>query len=75
MGDRQYVGIDFHRRRSVIVRLDADGSSLSAESAPLLAGVKAKPLRGGLRPTLTPAPPRRAPAHRPPPQTTSHDVP
>ena len=24
--DRQYVGIDFHRRRSVIVRLDGDGA-------------------------------------------------
>jgi transposase len=26
--DRQYVGIDFHRRRSVIVRLSADGEHL-----------------------------------------------
>ena len=26
--DRQYVGIDFHRRRSVIVRLDAVGERL-----------------------------------------------
>jgi transposase len=26
--DRQYVGIDFHRRRSVIVRLDRDGERL-----------------------------------------------
>ena len=26
--DRQYVGIDFHRRRSVIVRLDTDGARL-----------------------------------------------
>ena len=26
--DRQYVGIDFHRRRSVIVRLAADGERL-----------------------------------------------
>jgi transposase len=26
--DRQYVGIDFHRRRSVIVRLSADGARL-----------------------------------------------
>jgi transposase len=26
--DRQYVGIDFHRRRSVIVRLDGDGQRL-----------------------------------------------
>jgi len=29
--DRQYVGIDFHRRRSVIVRLDADGNKLSTQ--------------------------------------------
>jgi hypothetical protein len=27
--DRQYVGIDFHRRRSVIVRLNADGERLA----------------------------------------------
>ena len=26
--DRQYVGIDVHRRRSVIVRLSADGEWL-----------------------------------------------
>ena len=26
--DRQYVGIDFHRRRSVIVRVSADGERL-----------------------------------------------
>ena len=26
--DRQYVGIDFHRRRSVIVRLDGSGERL-----------------------------------------------
>jgi hypothetical protein len=26
--DRQYVGIDFHRRRSVIVRMAADGERL-----------------------------------------------
>ena len=26
--NRQYVGIDFHRRRSVIVRLDGDGARL-----------------------------------------------
>jgi hypothetical protein len=26
--DRQYVGIDFHRRRSVIVRMSADGERL-----------------------------------------------
>jgi transposase len=29
--DRQYVGIDFHRRRSVIVRLDATGNKLSTQ--------------------------------------------
>jgi transposase len=28
--DRQYVGIDFHRRRSVIVRMDAAGEKLSS---------------------------------------------
>jgi transposase len=28
--DRQYVGIDFHRRRSVIVRKNADGEQLSS---------------------------------------------
>ena len=28
--DRQYVGIDFHRRRSVIVRKSADGEKLSS---------------------------------------------
>jgi hypothetical protein len=28
--DRQYVGIDFHRRRSVIVRMSASGEKLSA---------------------------------------------
>ena len=28
--DRQYVGIDFHRRRSVIVRKNAAGEKLSA---------------------------------------------
>jgi hypothetical protein len=28
--DRQYVGIDFHRRRSVIVRLSAAGEKLSS---------------------------------------------
>ena len=27
--DRQYVGIDFHRRRSVIVRLNAAGEQLA----------------------------------------------
>jgi len=26
--ERQYVGIDFHRRRSVIVRLSSDGERL-----------------------------------------------
>jgi hypothetical protein len=34
--DRQYVGIDFHRRRSVIVRLDASmnsGASLKKSCA------------------------------------------
>jgi hypothetical protein len=28
--DRQYVGIDFHRRRSVIVGMSASGEKLSA---------------------------------------------
>jgi len=28
---RQYVGIDLHRRRSVIVRRDADGEVLATE--------------------------------------------
>jgi hypothetical protein len=28
--DRQYVGIDFHRRRSVIVRKNAAGEKLSS---------------------------------------------
>jgi hypothetical protein len=28
--DRQYVGIDFHRRRSVIVRLSAAGEKVSS---------------------------------------------
>ena len=28
--DRQYVGIDFHRRRSVIVRMNAAGEKLSS---------------------------------------------
>jgi hypothetical protein len=27
--DRQYVGIDFHRRRSVIVRVSASGERLA----------------------------------------------
>ena len=30
--DRQYVGIDFHRRRSVIVRVSADGERLGVAS-------------------------------------------
>ena len=30
--DRQYVGIDFHRRRSVIVRLSVDGERLRCAS-------------------------------------------
>jgi hypothetical protein len=28
--DRQYVGIDFHRRRSVVVRMSATGEKLSS---------------------------------------------
>jgi hypothetical protein len=28
--DRQYVGIDFHRRRSVVVRVSASGEKLSS---------------------------------------------
>jgi transposase len=32
--DRQYVGIDFHRRRSVIVRLSAAGETLSSVRIP-----------------------------------------
>ena len=32
--DRQYVGIDFHRRRSVIVRKDAAGEKLSSVRVP-----------------------------------------
>ena len=28
--DREYVGIDFHRRRSVIVRTNAAGEKLSS---------------------------------------------
>ena len=27
--EREYVGIDFHRRRSVMVRIDADGERVS----------------------------------------------
>src|SRR4029453_3416884 len=52
-------------------------TSLSTDSAPLLAGVKATPRRGGLRPTLTPAPPpTRAHTQTPatPPATTSLDT-
>ena len=30
VSERQYVGIDLHRRRSVIVRVDAQGKHLSA---------------------------------------------
>jgi transposase len=32
--DRQYVGIDFHRRRSVIVRMNAAGEKLSSVRVP-----------------------------------------
>jgi predicted NBD/HSP70 family sugar kinase len=32
--DRQYVGIDFHRRRSVIVRVDGDGTKLGSVRVP-----------------------------------------
>jgi hypothetical protein len=32
--DRQYVGIDFHRRRSVIVRVSAAGDRLSVVRVP-----------------------------------------
>jgi hypothetical protein len=32
--DRQYVGIDFHRRPSVIVRVDSDGTKLGAVRVP-----------------------------------------
>jgi hypothetical protein len=32
--DRQYVGIDFHRRRSVIVRLSATGERLAVTRVP-----------------------------------------
>ena len=32
--DRQYVGIDFHRRRSVIVRKDALGEKLASTRVP-----------------------------------------
>ena len=32
--DRQYVGIDFHRRRSVVVRMSASGEKLSCGRIP-----------------------------------------
>jgi hypothetical protein len=32
--DRQYVGIDLHRRRSVIVRVDGDGTKLGSVRVP-----------------------------------------
>ena len=32
--DRQYVGIDFHRRRSVVVRMSAAGEKLSSVRIP-----------------------------------------
>jgi transposase len=32
--DRQYVGIDFHRRRSVVVRMNAAGEKLSSVRIP-----------------------------------------
>jgi hypothetical protein len=32
--DRQYVGIDFHRRRSVVVRMSATGEKLSSVRIP-----------------------------------------
>jgi hypothetical protein len=32
--DRQYVGIDFHRRRSVVVRLSASGEKLASVRIP-----------------------------------------
>jgi transposase len=32
--DRQYVGIDFHRRRSVVVRMSASGEKLSCVRIP-----------------------------------------
>lgn len=32
--ERQYVGIDLHRRRSVIVRMDQDGNKLSCVRLP-----------------------------------------
>ena len=34
MSERQYVGIDLHRRRSVIVRVDRDGKHLSTVWVP-----------------------------------------
>jgi hypothetical protein len=33
--DRQYVGIDLHRRRSVIVRVDGDGTQLGSVRVPI----------------------------------------
>ena len=32
--DRQYVGIDYHRRRSVIVRMSATGERLAVVRVP-----------------------------------------
>jgi hypothetical protein len=32
--DRQYLGIDFHRRRSVVVRMSASGEKLSCVRIP-----------------------------------------
>jgi len=34
VSERQYVGIDLHRRRSVIVRVDRDGKHLSTVRVP-----------------------------------------
>jgi predicted NBD/HSP70 family sugar kinase len=34
MQHQQYVGIDLHRRRSVIVRMDKDGNKLSCVRLP-----------------------------------------
>ena len=52
--DRQYVGIDFHRRRSVIVRMSAQGERLAVvrianEPAELAAAVR---LRAGPEPEV-----------------------
>jgi hypothetical protein len=46
--DRQYVGIDFHRRRSVIVRKDAAGEKLGSvrvpnDALPIAAAAEAGP--------------------------------